>query len=302
MFKKIFDYLYFRIGRKIYAYPEYRKYMCDKMYLQHYWKDIMGYYMDFDNPTTYNEKLQWLKLYDRKPIYTKMVDKYLSKEWAANIIGQEYIIPTINVYKCFDDINFDELPNQFVLKCTHDSGSVVVCKDKQTFDKKKAQKVLEKGLNTDFYSIAREWPYKNVKPQIIAEEYKEDNTTKQLADYKFFCFDGKVKALFIATERQNESSETKFDFFDEKFNHLDFTNGHPMADITPNKPECFDTMVQLAELLSKNIAHVRVDFFQANGKVYFGEMTFYHWSGTMPFKPQNWDKIFGDWIKLPTQK
>ena len=255
--------------------------------------------LNLKNPRTFSEKIQWLKLYDRRPEYSMMVDKYEVKKYIADTIGQEYIIPTLNVWNNFDEIDFDTLPNQFVLKCTHDSGGLVICTDKATFDVDAARKKIEASMNAKYFYHTREWSYKSVKPRIIAEQYMEDETTKDLRDYKFFAFDGDVKMLFIATERQEKDSETKFDFFDSDFNHLDFINGHPNADIPPAKPQNFELMKELASKLSKGIPHVRVDFYEVNGKVYFGELTFCHWSGLMPFEPHEWDEKLGDWIKLP---
>lgn len=272
----------------------------DELFLRWKWRLMMGYKLPLDNPITYNEKLQWLKLYNRKPEYTQMVDKFEVKHYVANIIGEEHIIPTIGIWDKVEDINFNELPNQFVLKCTHDSGGIVICRDKRFLDIGAAQRNLRKGLKKNYYYQNREWPYKNVKPRIIAEHYMEDSKTHDLRDYKFFCFDGKVKALFIATERQNEGNETKFDFFDVDFRHLDIKNGHPNAEVPPAKPESFEMMKKMAEKLSENIPHIRVDFYEVNGKPYFGELTFSHWSGMVPFEPARWDKIFGDWITLPT--
>ena len=277
----------------------YDKRMDDKKYLERTYKALMGVELNLDNPTTFNEKLQWLKLYDRKPIYTAMVDKCEAKKYVADIIGEEYIIPTIAVYDSFDEINFDALPDKFVLKCTHDSGGLAICKDKNTFDVNRAKKRINKSLKNNFYYRYREWPYKDVKPRIIAEQYMEDGETKELRDYKFFCFDGAVEALFIATDRQKPGEDVKFDFFDAEFNHLDMRQGHENAAITPNKPTQFEKMKELASKLSCGIPHVRVDFYEVNGKVYFGELTFYHFSGVVPFVPEEWDTTFGNWIKLP---
>lgn len=255
--------------------------------------------LDLKNPVTFNEKLQWLKLYDRRPEYTQMVDKIAAKEYVAERIGEEYIIPTLGAWESFDEIDFDTLPDQFVLKCTHSSGDAVVCKDKSKLDKEKAKEVLEKSLHKDFYIISREWPYKNVKRLIFAETYVEDEVTKEAADYKFFCFDGEVKALFIATDRPHD---TRFDFFDTEFNHLPIVNGHPNSDKKIEKPANYDLMLKLASELSKGIPHVRVDLYEINGKVYFGELTFFHYAGFVPFKPASWDKTFGDWLTLPDKK
>ena len=273
--------------------------MSDKKYLNMIFKSKLKKKINWEDPQTFNEKLQWLKLYDRKPIYTTMVDKYAVKKYVADIIGEEYIIPTLGVWDKFDDIDFDKLPNQFVLKCTHDSGGLVIVKDKSKLDKKLAKNKIEKSLKRDYYIAGREWPYKNVPRKIIAEQYMEDTETQELRDYKFFCFNGEVKALFIASDRGNPKEETKFDFYDENFNHLPFTNGHPNATKEIVKPKTFEKMKELASILSKGIPHLRVDFYEIDGKIYFGELTFCHWSGFVPFNPEEWDYIFGSWITLP---
>lgn len=272
--------------------------MDDETYLKIAYRIKMGKKLNLNPPVTFNEKLQWLKLHDRKPEYTTMVDKYEVKKWVADKIGGGYVIPTLGVWDSFDEIDFDKLPDQFVLKCTHDSGGLVICRDKTKFDKFAAHKKIEKCLKHSFFWGQREWPYKNVKPRIIAEQYMEDSVTKDLRDYKFFSFDGEVKAMFIATERGTKE-ETKFDFFDEDFNHLPFTNGHPNAEMCPQKPKCFEEMKQLAAQLSKGIPEVRVDLYEVDGRIYFGEMTFFHWSGLVPFEPNKWDYKFGEWVKLP---
>lgn len=278
------------------------RWLPDEIYLKLLFRAIMGKKLNLDNPTTYSEKLQWIKLYDRNPLYTRLVDKYQVKEYVKNKIGEKYIIPTIGVWDSFDQIDFLKLPEQFVMKCTHDSGGLIICKDKSQLDKAKAKHKIEKYLHKSFYWFGREWPYKNVQPRIIVEQYMEDKKTKELRDYKFFAFNGVVKAVFIATERQNSSGETKFDFFDENFNHLNLINGHPNADITPEKPICFEEMKLLASQLSEGLPEARIDFYEVDGCVYFGEITFFHWSGLKPFVPEEWDEIFGGWIKLPEQK
>ena len=272
----------------------------DKTYIRLKWWTSMDYPLRLDNPKTYNEKIQWLKLHDHNPKYTQMVDKIDAKNYVARIIGEDHIIPTIGVYDCVEDIDFESLPNQFVLKCTHDSNGVVICKDKSSFDIDKAKKKLKRGLGQSYYCFNREWPYKNVIPRILAEQYMEDETG-ELRDYKFFCFNGEVKALFIASDR-TKKEETKFDFFDENFNHLPFTNGHPNAAHVISKPLGFDEMKIIATQLSQNIPHVRVDLYDIRGKIYFGELTFYHWSGFTPFVPKEWDDRFGEFIKLPKFK
>lgn len=209
-----------------------------------------------------------------------------------------YIIPTLGVWDSFDEIDFASLPDQFVLKCTHDSGGLVICKDKSKLDMNAARAKITKSLKTNYYYSGREWPYKNVKPRIIAEEFMTDEFSHDLKDYKFFCFDGVAKAMFIASDRHTAGAETKFDFYDMDFKLLPFTNGHPNSTYNINCPKTFYQMKELAERLSKGIPHIRVDFYEINGKVYFGELTFFHWSGFVPFEPAEWDEKFGNWIDL----
>ena len=276
--------------------------MSDETYLKIGYRIRMGKKLNLDHPSTYCEKLQWLKIHDRNPEYTKLVDKYEVKRIISDKIGSEYIIPTLGVYDSFDDIDFNALPDQFVLKCTHDSGGLVICKDKSKLDIDAAKKKINHCLKHNFFYTNREWPYKDVKPRIIAEKYMVDESGYELKDYKFFCFDGNVKALFIASDRSDPNVETKFDFFDTDFRHLPFKNGHPNAEKEIIRPRSFDKMIELASILSKGIPQVRIDFYDICGRVYFGEMTFFHWSGMTPFEPEDWDKTFGDWIKLPVLK
>ncbi len=299
MIKKIFDCLIHN-PRKLVAAGLVRiaKLFPDELYLKLLFRLRMGYKLNLDNPQTFCEKLQWLKLHNRKPEYTQMVDKYDAKRYVADIIGEEYIIPTIGVWDRVEDIDFDKLPNQFVLKCTHDSGGIVICKDKSQLDIAATKKLLRRGLKKNYYWQNREWPYKNITPRIICEQYMVDESGYELKDYKWFCFDGVAKALFIATDRGVKGEETKFDFYDTEFNHLPFTNGHPNASKEIKKPAGFEQMKQFASQLSKGQPHLRVDFYDINGKIYFGELTFYHWSGTMPFDPMEWDYTFGSWINL----
>lgn len=252
--------------------------------------------LNLKNPKTYNEKLQWLKLYYRKPEYTKLVDKYEVKEYVANIIGKEHVIPTIGMWEKAEEIDFRSLPNQFVLKTTHDSGGLYVCKDKSRINEDEIIKIMAKSLKRNYYRLHREYPYKNVKRRIIAEEFMNDDSGKGLRDYKFFCFDGEPKIMFVATDRPHD---TRFDFFDMDFNHLPITQGHPQAIKPIGKPKGFDEMKKMAALLSKDMPHVRVDFYDINGKVYFGELTFFHYSGIVPFVPEEWDETIGNWLKLP---
>lgn len=273
----------------------------DKIYIKLLYYIQFGKKIDLKAPKTYNEKLQWLKLYDRNPLYVKLVDKYEVKNYIKKSLGNEYVVPTIGVYKKFEEIDFSKLPQKFVIKCTHDSGGIVICKDKDTLDIEEARKKIKKSLNNNYYYHGREWPYKNVEPRIIIEELLEDKKNTDLKDYKFFCFNGKVKMLFIASNRHGKG-ETYFDFFDEKYNHLNFTNGHENAPVMPKKPKNFELMKELAEKVSKNLNHARIDFYEVNEKIYFGEITFFHWSGLVPYEPEEWDYIIGEWLQIPKER
>ena len=269
----------------------------DKLYLNlMYWSNT-GKWINIDNPKTYNEKLQWLKLYDRNPEYTKMVDKYLAKKYVSSLIGDEFIIPTLGVWDKFDDIEFENLPKDFVLKCTHDSGGLVICKDKSKLDLSKARKKINKSLKRNYYKAGREYPYKEVKPRIIAEKYMEDEALGELVDYKFYTFGGVPKVLFIASNRM--SGNTCADYYDMDFNKLPFTWGYPNSSVEIKKPKNFEKMVYLAEILAKNTTELRVDFYEVNGKVYFGELTFFDGSGFCAFEPNEWDLKLGEYIVLP---
>ena len=272
--------------------------MPDKLCLYLLYWARMGKSLNLKNPRTFNEKQQWLKLYNRKMEYTAMVDKYEAKKYIASIIGEEYVIPTLGVWEKFEDIDFDMLPAQFVLKCTHDSGCFVICRDKSQLDIGVAQKKIQKSLKTNYYFHGREWPYKNVKPRIIAEEYVEDTENDALTDYKFYCFDGIPQIMYIS---KDHAEEPRTDFFDMEFNHLPITCGEPNADVTPSKPAQFEQMRKFAGLLSQNIPFLRVDFYEVNGKVYVGELTFFDVAGFDLHEPKEWDEQMGAWITLPTK-
>lgn len=268
----------------------------DSLYLKHRFKKNMGYKLDLKHPTTFNEKIQWLKLHDRKPEYTTMVDKYAAKEYVSERVGSEYIIPTLGVWNHFDDIDFDKLPNQFVLKCTHDSGGLVICKDKSQLNLTAAKEKLEASLKHNYYWSGREWPYKNVPPRIIAEQYMADD----LRDYKMFCFDGAPRMTLVCSERFTEEG-LKEDFYDEAWNHLSIRRpGHENASFRVERPKQYELMKTLAEKLSEKIPFSRIDFYEIDEKVYFGEITFYPASGFEGFTPDEWDLKLGNWIKLPS--
>lgn len=273
--------------------------MDDESFLKMIYKKIFEKELDLENPVTYSEKIQWLKLYDRNPLYINMVDKANVKKIVEKKIGNKYIIPTLGIWNNPEEIDFDMLPSQFVLKCTHDSGGVVICKNKKELDIEKTKRKLAKCLNNDYYMQNREWPYKMVERKIIAEQYMEDKETKELMDYKFFCFWGIPKFMFIATDRMNPKEETKFDFYDMEFNHLPFENGHPNSKKEIKKPKQFDKMIEISKKLSNGFPHVRIDLYEINGEIYFGEYTLYHWSGLKKYVPDKWDYIFGKEIELP---
>lgn len=269
--------------------------MDDEMYLKLMYRAFMGQKLNLENPHTFNEKLQWLKLYDRKFEYSKLVDKYEVKKEIANIIGKEYIIPTLGIWDSFDDIDFDSLPNQFVLKCTHDSGGLVICSDKNTLDKKAARLKITESLKRNYYYSGREWPYKDVPHRIIAEQYMADD----LRDYKLFCFDGVPRMTLVCSERFTEEG-LKEDFYDEAWNHLDVRRpAHGNAVLPIQRPKQYELMRELAAKLSEKMPFARIDFYEIDEKVYFGEITFYPASGFEGFKPEEWDLKLGEWIKLP---
>lgn len=270
----------------------------DEIYLHRRYYNIVHKPLHLHNPRTFNEKLQWLKIHDRNPQYIKMVDKYESKKYVGNIIGMEHIIPTIGVWDHFDDIDFDLLPEQFVLKCTHDSGSVVICKDKSKFDITSARKKINACLKENFFWLGREWPYKSIKPRIIAEPFLTDESETELQDYKFYCFNGNVNCCMFCYDR--ESGDPKYYFFNEKWELLRINKRGkeaPMFFSLP-KPECLNEMISISSILSKEIPFVRVDLYQRKRKVLFGEMTFYPQSGfDRNYLPET-DLYFGNLINL----
>ena len=275
---------------------KFSKALPDIIYLKLKFKLRLGRKLDLKNPKTFNEKLQWLKLYYRKPEFTMMVDKYEVRKYIKEKIGEEYLIPLLGVYESYEDIDFNKLPNRFVLKPTHTSGNVFICKDKLAIDHLELKKEINYWLDREYYWIHREWPYKNVKPRIICEKYMVDESGIGLKDYKYFCFNGEPKAMFVATDR---GIDTRFNFYDMQFNHLPFTQHYKNSTKKINKPAGFDEMVILAKTLSKEIPHVRVDFYDINGKIYFGELTFYHLGGFEKFEPAKYDQVFGSWLELP---
>ena len=271
----------------------------DELYLKLLFYFMMGKHLDLQHPKTFNEKLQWLKLYNRRPEYTTMVDKYAVKDYVASKIGKEYIIPTLGVWDKPEQIEWDKLPNQFVLKTTHGGGNtgVVICKDKSIFDRGKAIAKLNRSLQTDIYITLREWPYKNVPKRIIAEEYIEDSQSKDLVDYKFFCFNGIADSVMLCLDRQE--GETKFYFFDA---HWQLKRYNPRGvnapkDFTIPKPEKIDEMFHIAEELSKGLPYARIDLYLVDGHIYFGEITLFPASGLDFNLLPATDAYFGNLLK-----
>lgn len=251
---------------------------------------------DLNNPTTFNEKLQWLKLYNRNPLYTVMVDKFQVRKYISDKIGDDYLIPLLGSWEKPEEIDFESLPSKFVLKCNHNSGTgMLICSDKNKINIEKVKDELQKGINEDYYIYSREWPYKNVPRKIICEEYLGDNPN----DYKFFCFNGKVEYILVCSDRFDSIKET---FFDRNWNVAPFKRPNIEIDDKIKKPINFNKMIELSEFLSKDIPFLRVDFYEVDNKIYFGELTFYPASGFSPFEPNDWDYKLGDLIELPEIK
>lgn len=274
------------------------KIMKDEAFLRMIYKANFNYELNLENPETFNQKLQWLKLYDRKPIYTTMVDKVAVKEFVANKIGKEYIIPTLGIWDKFEDIDFDTLPNQFVLKCTHDSGGLIICKDKRILDINTVRKKINRCLSRNYFFQNREWPYKDVKPRILAEQYMEDsNSADSLNVYKIMTFNGEPK--IIQTIQNDKKENETIDYFDCKWNLLELRQNFPNSDKPLNKPKNLEKMLELAKKMCKGFAFLRVDFYEVNGNLYFSEYTFFSDSGLAKFTPDKWDRMLGEWIVLP---
>ena len=269
-----------------------------KLHLRIIYRIFLHKRLNINNPKTFNEKLQWLKIYDRKECYTKMVDKYEVKQYISNLIGEKYLIPTIGVYDSFDKINFELLPEQFVIKCTHDSGGIVIVKNKKEMDYKAIRKKINRSMRKNYYYLTREWPYKNVKPRIIIEKYMTDDG-EELADYKVHNFNGNPKLILVCKDRFDNNGMTE-DFFDENWKHLDIKRpGHNNSSKIIEKPVLLNEMLELSKKISEGIPFVRTDFYIINGNIYFGEITFFPASGLSAFIPEKWDEYLGDYLSLP---
>ena len=276
------------------------RYIPDKIWLQIKFICRMGKFPDLNNPKTFNEKIQWLKLHNRKPEFSSMVDKYEVKKIIAERMGEEYLIPTLGVWDKFEEIDFDKLPDQFVLKCTHDSGGLIICKDKSQLDLDKAKQKINRCLKSNYYWHGREWPYKNVKPRIIAEQYMVDESGVELKDYKIFNFGGQPKLIQVDFNRFIQHTKN---IYDTEWNYLDVAINYPTdPNVSIKKPDCLDEMLEMAKELSAGLPFLRTDFYVINGKIYFGELTFSPGSGFMKVTPESFDEEMGSWISLLDKK
>ncbi len=274
----------------------------DKIYLKIIYKIKLKKKLNLKNPKTFNEKLQWLKIYNRNDIYTKMVDKYEAKRFVSEIIGNEYIIPTIGIFDKWDEIDFEKLPDKFVIKCTHDSGGIVVCTSKKELNICMAKEKIDKSLKQNYFYSGREWPYKNVKPRIIIEKFMEDDSGEPIKDYKFFCFNGEPKIMYMSEGLDNHETAS-MSFYDMDFKLLSCKRkDYKLLNYIPKKPITFEKMKEYSKLISSNIPHLRVDWYEVNGKLYFGEATFFTNSGFIPFEDEKWDIKLGKMIELKNEE
>lgn len=268
----------------------------DKLFIECKFYLNLYYWPKLKNPRSFNEKLQWLKLYKRNPLLTDLVDKIKVKGYVSDKIGKEYVIPTVAVYKSPEEIDPIKLPDRFVLKCNHNSGGLTICRDKSKLDLNKVKKELSKSLKYNYYKVGREWPYKNVERAVLAEQLLE-GPEEGIPDYKFFCFNGKVRACMVCVERFSESG-LKINFYDREWNIMPFTRHYPYSDCNIPKPTTYEKMINLAEQLAEDFEFVRIDFYSLEEWIYFGEMTFFPGNGWEDFNPIEWDYIFGSWINL----
>jgi hypothetical protein len=287
---------------KIFVYLAYKglfKWLKDETYLKFMFRGTIGYQLNLKKPVTFNEKLQWLKVHDRKPEYTIMVDKYKVRQYVTEVIGENYLIPLLGVWDKFEDIDFNKLPDKFVLKPNHTSGNIYICKDKSKIDMEILRKEIAKWLKREYYWYQREWPYKNIKPRIVCEKYMVDESCIELKDYKVLCFNGKAKLIEVHRGRFFDHRQ---DFYDISWNKTSISQGDAFSDISDDvmdKPKCFDEMIELSEKLAGELIHVRIDWYIVNNKLYFGEITFFDGSGFDAFNDFNDDLMLGSWIKLP---
>ena len=288
----------------LFAHRGYLDGFSDERYLKTLFRAKFGYKLNLESPKTFSEKLQWIKLHDHNPEYQTMVDKYDVKDYVSRIIGSEYVIPAYGVWDRFEDIDFEKLPDQFVLKCTHDSGGIVICRDRAKLDMDAARRKITKSMDSDYYLQGREWPYKGMKHRIIAEQLLVDESGEELRDYKVMCFGGIPKLIEFHTGRYTDHQSQ--DFYDTDWNKTTISQGglqqFQTTDYVAPRPSTLDEMLRLSAVLSKDIAHVRIDWYSVYGKLYFGEITFFDGSGLDPFDDPNDDLMLGSWIDLSLVK
>lgn len=273
------------------------KWIPDQVHLEIRYRISIGKPLNLNEPRSFNEKLQWLKLHDRNPLYVRLVDKIGVKSWVIERIGDRFVVPTIAVWDSVDEIEIEKLPDKFVLKTNHDCGGVVVCDDRGTFDPEVARRKLQKHLSTNYFWGTREWPYRDVVPKVFAEKYIDHDRSCDLIDYKFMCFGGQVGCIFTCSGRSED--DLRVDFFDLEWNHLPFERHYRNSDEAIDRPKSLSQMKSAAERLSEGIPFVRVDFYEVDGTPIFGEMTFYPGGGFEEFTPEIWDMRLGDMLELP---
>ena len=282
--------------------------MDDEAYLRKLYRAHMNRDLNLENPQFYSEKLQWLKLYDHNPVYTQLVDKYRVREYIAEKLGEEYLIPLLGVWDDPDEIDFDALPDQFVLKCNHNSGTgMCICRDKSQLDYGEVRKNLRKGIQEDFFLKAREWPYRDVPRKIIAEAYMYEESDvsvdRGLDDYRVYCFNGEPKLVYMYQSGTisvgNRPNIVSCDIFDTQWNHLPFRQKSKNAPVVPLPPAHLDKMLEISRILAENYSFLRVDFYEINGRIYIGELTLFPGGGFSPFYPSEWDGKLGEWVMLP---
>ena len=276
----------------------------DSWYVSLFYRAVIGRWPNLKDPKGYNEKLQWIKLHDIHPEHSQLVDKIEVRKHVEKVLGPEYLIPLLGIWNNGDEIDFDSLPNEFILKCNHDSGSYRLIKDKSKLSENEICEIrafYNQQVKRNFFYAGREYPYKNVKGKVLAEKlmHNEKDEEAGIQDYKFFCFNGIPKLMLYVTGRQTEKHE---DYFDMDGNHLHIQNGWTEAPITPPLPNCFEELKTMAATLSSGLTQVRMDFYEIDGRPYFGEYTFFNGGGFEPFKPDEWEMKLGSWIELPQKK
>ena len=273
----------------------------DKLYITALYRFRMKKSMNWKNPQSFTQKIQWLKVYNRNPVYTRIVDKYEMKGFVEERLGKGYTVPTIGLWNSVDEINTDRLPNKFVLKCTHDSGSNIICLNKDELQWDEVKRKLNDCMNNNHFYLSREWPYKNVKPRIIAEQLLEEKKGESLKEYKLFCFNGEVKMTLVCKGIAHTNDRTN-DYCDIDLNRLPFTCLFPNSEGKIEKPERYDELLRCASRLSEGIPFVRVDAYMIKGEIYFGELTLFHNSGLRRYNPDEWDYKIGEWLLLPQKQ